>query len=297
MDNYLITGYWGEPHVTPENDRGIYASIFGAGRYVLPVGKRFEAAYIGNNTIRIYDGKLIDNGAIAGIPAGEYIDLTVENAEQGKTRNDLIVFEYTKDTSTLKENGVFKILQGKETDANATDPELEQYDLLSNNATKDQMALYRVVVSGANISAPLKIYDVCALLNVGDASSSDEVLDNLGAVRKSGDQMSGALQVPWLKIKNASSPSVNFYADGSDKSCGGVMVDTNTRKVRFLAFNADMDDKSTRNYEVFCLPAPDAGLSASKVYDILTTKTVMYGDELPKDAPKGAIFLKRVKKQ
>lgn len=37
-ENYLITGYWGEPHVTAENDRGINAAIFGAGRFVLPVG-------------------------------------------------------------------------------------------------------------------------------------------------------------------------------------------------------------------------------------------------------------------
>ena len=82
-DNYLITGYWGEPHVTAENDRGINAAIFGAGRFVLPVGEQFKAEYIGNNTIRMYDGKLMNNGAAGGIPVGEYIDLPIANAGQG----------------------------------------------------------------------------------------------------------------------------------------------------------------------------------------------------------------------
>ena len=107
-DNYLITGYWGEPHVTPENDRGINAAIFGPGRFVLPIGEQFRAEYIGNNTVRIHDGKLIDNGALAGIPTGNYIDLLIPEAGQGMKRNDLIIFEYSQNTSTLVESGVFQ---------------------------------------------------------------------------------------------------------------------------------------------------------------------------------------------
>ena len=59
--NYLITGYWGEPHVTAENDRGVNAGIFGVGKFVLNVGKKFKAEYIGNNTVRMYDGTLPSN--------------------------------------------------------------------------------------------------------------------------------------------------------------------------------------------------------------------------------------------
>ena len=92
-DNYLITGYCGKNHVTAENDRGINAGIIGSGRFVFPVGKQFKAEQISGNTIRIYDGKLVDNGAAAGIPAGEYVDLTIANASQGMNRNDLIVFQ------------------------------------------------------------------------------------------------------------------------------------------------------------------------------------------------------------
>lgn len=159
-DNYLITGYWGEPHVTAENDRGIHAAIFGKGRFVLPVGEQFRAEYIGNNTVRVYDGKLIDNGAAAGIPAGKYVDLLISEAAQGMKRNDLIVFQYKKNTATLVESGEFVVVKGTETTGTANDPALTQADLLSDEATLDQMALWRVSVSTATISAPVQVFEV-----------------------------------------------------------------------------------------------------------------------------------------
>lgn len=159
-ENYLITGYWGEPHVTAENDRGIHAAIFGAGRFVLPVGKQFKAEYIGNNTIRMHDGKLLDNGAAAGIPAGEYVDLVISNAGQGMNRNDLIVFQYEQNVSSLIETGNFVVIQGEETSGTASDPALTQNDLLSGEATFDQMALWRVPVSGTVVSEPVQLFTV-----------------------------------------------------------------------------------------------------------------------------------------
>ena len=182
-DNYLITGYCGKPHVTAENDRGIHAGIIGAGRYVLPVGKRFKAENIGANTIRIFDGKLVDNGAAAGIPAGEFVDLVVPNASQGMNRNDLIVFQYSLDSSTLIESGTFVVVHGVETSGTAVDPVLQQEDLLSGMATFDQMALWRVPVSTNTISTPVQLFEVSKSLDkaggggevVVDAVSSDGI--------------------------------------------------------------------------------------------------------------------------
>ena len=159
-DNYLITGYWGEPHVTAENDRGINAAMFGTGRFVLPVGEQLKAELISTNTVRLYDGKLMDNGAAAGIPVGEYVDLPIAYAGQGMKRNDLIVFQYSKDSSTLIESGVFTVVRGTETSGTASDPALTQADLLSGEAVFDQMALWRVPVSGVTISAPVKLFSV-----------------------------------------------------------------------------------------------------------------------------------------
>lgn len=172
-DNYLITGYCGKPHVTVENDRGINAGIFGSGRYVMPVGKQFNAEYIGSNTVRLYDGKLVDNGAAAGIPAGEYIDMVIPSASQGMNRNDLIVFQYSQDSSTLIESGTFEVIRGVETSGVAVDPELRHEDLLSGRATFDQMALWRVSISTSEISDPVQLFKVSRSL---DKSASDNVV-------------------------------------------------------------------------------------------------------------------------
>lgn len=177
-NNYLITGYWGEPHVTAENDRGINAGIFGKGRFVLPVGEQFRAEYISNNTVRVYDGKLMDNGAAGGIPAGEYVDLLISGASQGMKRNDLIVFQYSQDASTMVEKGTFVVVQGVETSGTAADPELTQADLLSGKATFDQMALWRVPVSGASISAPVQMFSVSQTL--GGAVGSKKTTATIG---------------------------------------------------------------------------------------------------------------------
>ena len=216
-DNYLITGYWGVPHVTSENDRGINAAIFGAGRYVLPVGEQFRAEYIGNNTVRIYDGKLIDNGAVAGIPAGEYIDLLIPEAGQGMNRNDLIIFQYSQDTSTLIESGVFKVLSGEETSGTASDPVLSQQDILTNAALLDQMAMWRVPVSGANISAPVQLFEVSkniknAGVSIVEATSSDGVA--YSATVPGVDELYAGLEIVIIPQVESTSETITLDVNG-----------------------------------------------------------------------------------
>lgn len=177
MANYLITGYWGEPHVTAENDRGFNAAVFGPGRFVLPVGEKLRAEYIGNNTIRLFDGKLLDGGAMGGIPAGTYIDLLIPEAGQGMKRNDLIVFQYRKDASNLVESGDFVVVRGTETSGTPEDPALSQQDILSGSATADQMALYRVPINGATIGSPVQMFTVAGTL-AGVAAVPRNLLDN-----------------------------------------------------------------------------------------------------------------------
>ena len=152
-ENYLITGYHGEPHVTVENARGFNAAIFGEGKFVLPVGEMFRCERVGSNTIRLYDGKLIDNGAVAGIPAGEYIDFVIPEAGHGMYRIDLVIFEYSRDSSTLIESGVFKVISGTEkaTEAETLPPELTENNILDNISSFDQMELWAVCVSDIGV--------------------------------------------------------------------------------------------------------------------------------------------------
>lgn len=298
-ENYLITGYWGTPHVTAENDRGINAGTFGAGRFVLPVGKQFLAEYVGNNTVRIYDGKLIDNGAAAGIPAGEYIDIVIPNAGQGKKRNDLIVFQYSKEASTLVETGEFILVQGSETTGTPADPALTQSDLLSGTATADQMALWRVTVESATISKLTKVFQVRSLVSADGAISiqqggtgkttAAEALVALGAVAKAGDTMTGHLH-----IGTSGYPTV-YFEDGEGESCGSVFASASNKRTYLRCYATD----DSGFYENFRAPAANNGLTANKTYDILTTKTVTYGTKDPETAVgaagiAGRIYFKKV---
>lgn len=198
--NYLITGYHGEPHVTVENDRGINAGIVGEGRYVLPVGERLKAEYIGNNTVRLYDGKLMDNGAAAGIPSGEFVDLTISTASQGMTRNDLIVFQYSKDASTLVEKGEFVVVRGTESSGTASDPELTQADLVGATATLDQMPLWRVVVSGTAISAPVQVFSMAGALTAAVPGAEEGNLPTFDANGGLADSGVNAAKVTFAKM-------------------------------------------------------------------------------------------------
>lgn len=230
-ENYLITGYWGVPHVTSENDRGINAAIFGAGRFVLPVGEQFRSEYIGNNTVRIYDGKLIDNGAVAGIPAGEYVDLVIPEAGQGKNRNDLIIFQYSQDASTLIEKGVFMVLPGEETSGAASDPVLSQQDILTNEATLDQMALWRVPVSGTVISAPVQLFEVSknmrnAAISIAEATSSDGVA--YSATVPGITELFAGLEVTIIPNRNSASTAITLDINGFGAKNVRLPVSTNT---------------------------------------------------------------------
>lgn len=216
-NNYLITGYWGEPHVTAENDRGLNVAISGSGRFVLPVGEQFKAEYIGNNTIRMYDGKLMNNGAAAGIPAGEFVDLLVAETEQGMKRNDLIVFQYSQDASTLIESGTFVVVQGEETSGTASDPELTNEDLLTNTATFDQMALWRVHVEGTIISDPVQLFMVAKNL-----PEYAEMIDNAQTAANNA-QTTADGKAP---ISHASSATT--YGKGTSANYGHVKLSDST---------------------------------------------------------------------
>lgn len=235
-NNYLITGYWGEPHVTAENDRGINAAMFGAGRYVLPVGKQFLAGYIGNNTVRVYDGKLIDNGAVAGIPAGEYIDFSIPNASQGMKRKDLIVFEYKLDSATQVESGVFKVLYGTETSGTPAVPALMQSDLLSGTATIDQMALYSVTVSGTAIGSTVKEYEL--------APNAPSVLSELNTLENTVDDVkTDVAQLASIKTRLSTAESdIDALEESTTKTKTAVQILSKQTWIKLFASPQQLAD-------------------------------------------------------
>lgn len=325
-DNYLITGYCGKPHVTAENYRGINAGMVGEGRFVLPVGEQFRAEYIGNNTVRMFNGKLVDNGAAAGIPVGEYVDLVIPNASQGMNRNDLIVFQYSQDPSTLIESGVFTVVLGVETSGTAVDPELQQQDLLSGRATFDQMALWRVPVSTGTISTPVQLFEVTKSLDkVGGgiqtvfATSSDGV--NYTAELDDVEELVAGLTVTIIPNKASTSKTPKLNVNG----LGAVTIRQPLSNSTGSSFPSSSDNWMVANKPVTLLYDGNYWLTNKHVVDPLDLTNVIpmekgghgsdngaeglknlfaagntvlssyqYGDTLPTAGTKGRIFFKKV---
>ena len=154
MGMEIITGYTGEPHIRPEDDGARNAGIFGTGKYVLNVGRKFAAEIVSNNMVKIKDGDLINQGRHIRIPVGETEECTIENGTQARYRNDLIVSRYSKESgSEGKESAKIVVIKGTaSTSSTPPDPSYTSGDIL-NGALTDDFPLYRVKLNGLSITA------------------------------------------------------------------------------------------------------------------------------------------------
>jgi hypothetical protein len=144
---HLITGYMGEEHIQSADQGSFNASFFGGGEFVMEAGNQFDASIMDNNTVRILDGDVLMKGRHLRIEPKTYADVTIETGTAGVNRNDLIVFQYSKDTATGIESSDIVVIKGAETSGKATDPTYTDGDILGG-ATFNQMPMYRVKVEG-----------------------------------------------------------------------------------------------------------------------------------------------------
>jgi len=156
---HLVTGYMGEEHIQSSDQGSFNASFFGGGEYVMEAGNQFEASIMDNNTVRILDGDALMKGRHLRIKPNTYADMTITTGTAGVNRNDLIVFQYSKDTSTGVEASEIVVIKGTETEGTAADPEYTDGDILAG-ATFNQMPMYRVKVEGVVLVAIEPLFTV-----------------------------------------------------------------------------------------------------------------------------------------
>lgn len=137
-----------EAHIIAEDDAAIYQSIFGEDG-VFTIGDRMKATVINNNQVRVSNGVICVGGHIARTVYGDYSDMTIENGEISKNRNDIITAVF----STTGEKGIdkFKIEVKKGTSGVvAEDPELTKENLYEGGKLRE-LPLWRVKLEGINI--------------------------------------------------------------------------------------------------------------------------------------------------
>lgn len=192
----LVTGYRGSAHVTAADDGSLNVAVWGSGQYVLNRGNKFAALVVSNNTIRISDGDIMLQGRHIRLNEGGTVDLTIENGAQGKSRNDLIVCRYTRNTSTGVEDCSLVVIKGTPADSTPADPAYTSGDLINDHDATVDMPLYRVPIVGLNVQSLVPLFSVAAV------SATDP-----GALQKTGGAMTGALTTKGIIL----TPDVDFF--------------------------------------------------------------------------------------
>lgn len=156
---HLVTGYKGEEHIQSADQGSFNASFFGGGEFVMEAGNQFEASIMDNNTVRILDGDALMKGRHLRIEPNTYADVNIQTGTAGVNRNDLIVFQYVKDSASGVEDSSIVVIKGTETEGTATDPEYTDSDILGG-ATFNQMPMYRVKVEGVVLTGIEPLFTV-----------------------------------------------------------------------------------------------------------------------------------------
>lgn len=148
---HLITGYKGSEHIQSADARSFNSAMFGNGEFVMEIGEQLDASILNNNTVRVLDGDVLMQGGHIRIETDTYEDLTIETGTAGKSRNDLIVMTYEKNSMDGTEKAYLEVIKGTETEGSASDPEYVT-GTLAEGDLKNQMPLYRLKIEGVVLS-------------------------------------------------------------------------------------------------------------------------------------------------
>lgn len=197
----LMDGYAGGPHITETQIGLANQATFGADDYVLEGGRESEAQVLTNNSIRIFDAVYCIQGRRDVIPASGYTDVTIANGTQGMNRNDIIVRRYKKNESSEIESTEYAVIKGTPNAGAAVDPEVTTGDIRSG-ATLHEMALYRVKITGLNITAVEPMFNI--LKNM--ASLQKELAELNSKIDSSAGSIIGG---------HGTEEKIGFYIDGN----------------------------------------------------------------------------------
>lgn len=169
MSNLLVTGRWGEPHVTSAQQRNFNAGVVGSGCYVL---SGLEATMTDANTCTVSPGVACFNGADVEVPAGGE-SVTIDNGTQGQLRNDLVVLRYQIDPSGQTESVSLVTVKGTPASSNPQDPDVNDGSILDGDSPVD-MVLYRVPLNGVSVGDPQLVAETADAV-MGSSSATGSV--------------------------------------------------------------------------------------------------------------------------
>lgn len=207
----IITGRTGENHVMSDDDRALYAGIFGTGSYVLNTGQHLAATVISATTIRIGNGDLVHQGTHARIRYNTYEDVTIDSGTTGYKRKDLIVARYSKSAGI--ESMELVVIKGTLAAEPAT-PDYTHGNILEGASVSD-MPLYEVALDGVNIESVTALYTLIGV-PMSDVMGKTEYTPIIGGL--GGQLRNFSTYVENTFLKKPKSFQVTLPGDGSTQS-------------------------------------------------------------------------------
>ena len=174
----IITGYRGEPHITPQQDRNVNMGIFGTGAYIANLGNKLAATVVSANEITITDGLLVAEGCTAEVERGTSESMEIANGSQGMLRIDLIVARYTKSTGTGVEDMQLAVITGTPAASNPATPSYNTGSI-ANGDTLVDFPLYKVSLNGISIESVTRIPNIVTMAKMSDVSAVSSALSTL----------------------------------------------------------------------------------------------------------------------
>lgn len=259
----LVTGYWGQQHVTAEQDADLNAGIIGREPCILRVGENMRAEAVTANKVRIFDGIFVGYGRVCSIEEGAYEDVEIENGTAGLLRNDMIVIKYVKDEATGIEGASLAVLKGQ-TGETATDPTPNNQDIRAG-AFESEMPLYRVRLNGLAIEAvericemPRTIKDLTSLFGQLNSKLTVKTRTIEGAYLNM--QVTSYGEIAWVRISgypkivmkqgqeykifqpSSETPRYSLYRRVSTSSTAGFIfqMSSDTAEISITPFGADL---------------------------------------------------------
>lgn len=202
-----------EAHIIAEDDAAIYQSIFGEDG-VFTIGDRMKATVINNNQVRVSNGVICVGGHIARTVYGDYSDMTIENGEISKNRNDIITAVF----STTGEKGIdkFKIEVKKGTPGVvAEDPELTKENLYEGGKLRE-LPLWRVKLEGINIIGVEQMFKI--IHKIPDLEEMIESLNGKSIIESGSSENGNYIKFGDGTLLMWGSNKINFtFASGDPK--------------------------------------------------------------------------------
>ena len=172
----IITGYRNDPHITSQQLRNTYISIFGSDAKILDVGSKMAVTVISANEVEVADGQLICEGCTAEIAHGTTENMSIENGKQGMKRIDLIVARYAKNSSTAVESMELAVIKGTSV---ASNPDVPTYNTgtIADGDSPVDFPIYQVNIDGISITSVDALVDTVNIFgSIEDLYDRVEVL-------------------------------------------------------------------------------------------------------------------------